>query len=189
LVIGLRLLYESVQTTDDGVPLEERWLIEDEEVYLWAVSSSGELTDWAELLLAGGQVEAPLDKASAIVGESVVKHLLAQKAELEGSDKDATLLAAWSHRAPTPIVDRLAVANKRAESLAETRIGQMREAWLAHHGQRTARLHARVERAGAAQIDAAAYAELTAALEAEKKQRVCYRHQVLGTQLFVVLHS
>jgi hypothetical protein len=65
----------------------------------------------------------------------------------------------------------------------------MREAWLAHHGQRTARLHARVERAGAAQIDAAAYAELTAALEAEKKQRVCYRHQVLGTQLFVVLHS
>jgi hypothetical protein len=189
LVLGLRLLYESVESVGDDAPLEEQWLIEDEQVYLWAVGSSGDLSDWAAVLLAGGQVEAPPEKAAAVVGEDVIKHLLAQKADMEGGDKDAVPLREWSARAPSGMAQRIGVADTRAEAMAVGQVEALRSAWSVHHEARLARLASRVERATGADVEEEHCEDLREAYAKEQLRSVRFRHHVLGTQLFAVLHA
>lgn len=189
LVLGLRLLYESVESVGEDAPLDEQWLIEDEQVYLWAVGSSGDLSDWAAVLLAGGQVEAPPEKAATVVGEDVIKHLLAQKADMEGGDKDAVPLREWSARAPSGMAQRIGVADTCAEAMAVGQVEALRSAWSVHHEARLARLASRVERAIGADVEEEHCEDLREAYAKEQLRSVRFRHHVLGTQLFAVLHA
>lgn len=189
LVVGLRLLVESA-TVEVGVEPwvdapDDVWLVEDEVVHLWAVSPDGELMDWAEFLLGEGLVEVPSRRAERIVDRDVLDFLLSEKRSLEARRLDGVPLSAWLNSAPEGLREKLAVVAEHAQAMAEVRHAEIEAAWAEAKDARLVRLDAR-----RALVDnhPAAKAATEAALARAHAEDVSIRHEVLGTQLFIVTH-
>jgi hypothetical protein len=187
LVVGLRVLIEAAVARGHDEPSGDAWLIEDEVVYLWAVSPEGQLLDWAEFLLGQGLVEVPPSRATPLVSEEVLEFLVGEKRAIEARGLDAVPLASWRERAPAAMRERRVVVHEHAAALAEARQKDLARDWEQARAAHVARLEARCElldQQGAAEALRAS----RRALERVKRRRVELRHEVLGTQLFVVTH-
>lgn len=189
LVVGLRVLVESAKVEGGVEPWvdapDDVWLVEDEVVHLWAVSPDGELMDWAEFLLGEGLVEVTDKEAQRIVDREVLDYLLNEKRALEQRGLDAVPLSSWLESAPASVKTKLEVVAEHASAMAEVRHAEIETAWAAAKDARLVRLDAR--RALVEQDDAMLKAT-DAALSRAHAEDVTIRHEVLGTQLFVVAH-
>jgi len=187
VAVGLRLLFESARHEAGGEPMDDDWLVEDEVPYLWAVSPEGQLVDWSEFLMSGGLVEVPRNRAAKLVGREVLDYLVAEKRAIETRDLDAVPFAAWRRKAPAGVDDKLAIAGQQAEALASARLVELQNAWDLAKAQRLARLERR--RAGVeGVVNESVLADIDAACDTAREGRVKLRHQILGTQLFLILH-
>jgi hypothetical protein len=188
VVVGLRLLVESA-TLDAGEPWgdapDDVWLVEDEVVHLWAVSPEGDLMDWAEFLLGEGLAEVRAKDAERVVDREVLDYLLAEKRSLESRQLDAVPLSAWLTGAPAPLKKRLEVVAAHAAAMVEVRHAEIEAGWAEAKDARLVRLDAR--RPLVADNPAAKKAT-EAALKRAHSEDVTIRHEVLGTQLFIVTH-
>ncbi len=189
LVVGLRLLVESAAVEAGVEPWaeapEDGWLVEDESVHLWAVSPDGELMDWAEFLLGDGLVEVPTRDAERIVEREVLDFLVAEKRSLEQRELDAVPLSAWLESAPPALRDKLTVVAEHALAMAEARHGEVEASWASEKDARLVRLDARRHLVAEQPV---ARAATEAALARAHAEDVTIRHEVLGTQLFIVTH-
>jgi hypothetical protein len=186
LAVGLRLLYEAAVYEDGAEPLDDDWLVEDEQVYLWAVTEDAKLGDWSSFLLGGGLVEVPHELAVKLAGQDVVDFLIREKRMLETRDLDAVPLAAWRQQAPPVLARRLALVAEHATNLADKRSDELGREWDDARRARVGRLEARLERAAEQGLDSAMMASVDEAIAAVMRQRVVFRHEVLATQLFLV---
>jgi hypothetical protein len=188
LVVGLRILVEAASATADGNAADlpdDEWLVEDEVVHLWAVSPEGELMDWAEFLLGEGLAEVTASEAERIVHQSVLDYLLEEKQSLERRQLDAVPLSAWLESAPPEVKEKLEVVAEHAAAMAEVRHAEI-EAVSAEAKDRA--LVALDARKALVKDDEKALRATEKALARADGEDVIIRHEVLGTQLFVVTH-
>ncbi len=188
LAIGLRLLFESAVLEPREEPLDDQWLVEEEQVHLWAVAPDGALVDWAEFLMGGGLMEVPQDKAAKLVGRDVLDYLVAEKNALETRDLDAVPLTNWRRRAPSSVNEKLAVVQRHAQAMAKARLHELNAQWKQAKAERLQRLEARRAFAvahAAPEVDIEAIDKL---IQTVQSKQLRLRREILGTQLFVVTH-
>jgi superfamily II DNA or RNA helicase len=188
LAVGIRLMFEGAMLDPGREPLDEDWLLEDEEVYLWAVDHDRKLLDWSKWLTEGGLDEVPRDKAAEFVGEEVITFMQARKQEIESRGLDAVPFDTWQQGAPPQVADKLEVVSEHAAKMAKQRMKQIRGDWDYTKSTKAELLKRRLELARSAE----ASEEVVRGIQARQMQltqrRVELRQQVLGTQIFVILH-
>jgi len=188
LAVGLRLLFESAVLEPRQEPLDDQWMVEEEQVHLWAVAPDGALVDWAEFLMGGGLMEVPQDKAAKLVGRDVLDYLVAEKTALETRELDAVELSKWRRRAPSSVDEKLAVVQRHAQAMAKARLHELSTQWQVAKTERLERLSARRAFAVAQAAPDADIEAIDVLINATKHKQVRLRREILGTQLFVVTH-
>jgi len=186
--VALRLLLESAVLETRQEPLDDQWMVEEEQVHLWAVAPDGALVDWAEFLMGGGLMEVPQDKAAKLVGRDVLDYLVAEKTALETRELDAVELSKWRRRAPSSVDEKLAVVQRHAQAMAKARLHELSTQWQVAKTERLERLSARRAFAVAQAAPDADIEAIDVLINATKHKQVRLRREILGTQLFVVTH-
>jgi hypothetical protein len=187
VAIGLRSLYETAVCEGSAEPMDEQWLIEDEEVHLWAVAPDGTLADWSELVMQRGMDEVAQDRARKIVGPDVIDWLLAKKRTLEAKELDCLPLSTWREGAPASVESKLSVAQRHANGMARTRLAALTQAWDREKSARLERLRARRAAFAARGVDEEVLAQIDARIAEAERRQAHWRHSVLGTQVFLVM--
>ena len=188
LAIGIRLMFEAATLDPGREPLEEDWLLEDEEVYLWAVDHDRKLLDWATWLTGGGLEEVPRSKAAELAGEAVITFMQARKQEIESRGLDAVPFESWRQGAPPEVADKLEVVSDHAAKMARQRMAQIRGDWDFAKNAKAELLKRRLELARSAEAGEEVIAAIQTRLMQLSQRRVELRQQVLGTQIFVITH-
>jgi Helicase conserved C-terminal domain/SNF2-related domain len=184
VAVGVRLLVEAASHARGEEPVDDAWLIEDEAVHLWVVGGDGAVEDGTEELLEEGLIEIEPATATELLGEEVVTFLRDEKARVERAGVDAVALERWRARAPNPLGERLADALVEAEHIAVARREEIEATWRAAFEKRIERLERRQRLAVAAENADAT--PVTEALARARLADVSFRHEVLGTQLFIL---
>jgi hypothetical protein len=187
LLLGLRVLIECAVHAEGSEPSDDEWLVDDEIVALLAVAPDGSISDFGERLLQGGLLEVPQALAARRLGPESLDYLARQKRALEQGALDGLPLAAWRREAPVRFDQRLAVAQREGERLAQERSGQIAAEWERARVARRERLEKRLEAAADNGADEAALAGLDAAIANVQRRRVSLRHDVLVTQVVALL--
>lgn len=188
VVVGLRLLFEAALADGACEPLDDQYLVDDELIRLWSVAPGGQVSDWADTLLGAGLADVPQREADGVVGKGVLEYLVRQKRALETRALDAMPLGAWRRGAPPELDGKLQVVQRRAEAESQTRLQEIAAEWAGAKEQRLARLRKRRDRAVRSKADDAIVAAIDQCLEQAERREVHLRHEVLGTQLFVVTY-
>ena len=193
VALTARLLFEAALAPSGASPLDDQWLIEDEELHVWAVGDDGQVDDWQQALLQGGFVEVAADTVPDVLPAAVVDFLAAQKRRSEARALDATPLSEWTRGAPPALGHRLLRLARHAAEVARARERELVAEWEAEKAQRLATLAVGerfVAARGEPERPAHAFASATAAARREELDHTTplVRHEVLAAQLFVVLH-
>jgi hypothetical protein len=97
-------------------------------------------------------------------------------------------LSAWRNSAPHGVFEKLRVAQQHARSLVEARLRELRSDWDNARSRRLERLRARRSFAVEAAVARATVKAIHQRISQIESMQVRLRHQILGTQLFVVTH-
>lgn len=189
LAAGLRIVYEAATPSKRQTLFDEDWRIEDEEVYLWAVSPAGKLIDWSGFLTGSSLRHVQPAAAQRLVSQPVLDYLIDCKGQLERHDLDSLPAEAVLDNAPGAIATRLFVATQRANAIAEARVKELSAEWSDHRAMQLQSFDARLAHARATGANEDIQQRIVARSKALKKREVKLRHQLLLTQLFIITHE